>query len=144
MKTKQWGATAVLCKVLFFATLALVITFTSACTTVAQEIARESIDVSGNWTGECFGCAARAFTLKLTQNGEVLTGTIKTEGAPNFGDDEKSISDGKLSKRKITFWVKGNPGDIFEVELTLSRDGKTMSGYGYYRGSFSLKFTRTN
>ena len=104
--------------------------------------ADEQQDVAGTWKGQCFRCAARGFTLKLIQNGNDLTGTIQTEGTPNFGDDEKPLLIGKLAGRKVTFQVRGNPGDLFDVEMTLSRDGKTMSGNGSYRDTFGLKFTR--
>ena len=108
----------------------------------AITLGQDQSDVTGTWRGQCFGCAARAFTLKLAQSGGDLTGTIQTEGTPNFGDDEKPLLNGKVKARTVTFEIRGNPGDRFDVELTLGRDGKTLSGTGSYRGSFGLKFTR--
>lgn len=130
------GATMVR-RLLKLALLLLVATYPGALAAQTDP----QLDVVGTWKGQCFGCAARAFTLKLAQNGSELTGTIQAEGTPNFGDDEKPLLNGKIAGRKVTFQARGNPGDLVDVEVTLSRDGKTMSGNGAYRGSFGLKFT---
>jgi len=102
----------------------------------------EAMDVSGVWTGWCQGCIARDFTLKLSQNGTDLTGTIQVMGSPSYGDGEKRIVNGTLSGRDVTFQSKGDTGVLFTVKLTMSRDGKKMSGTGEYRVSFGLRFTR--
>lgn len=113
---------------------------------ITQDAPKQAIEakstpaLTSSWSGSCFRCAATGFTLKLVESGDTVTGTMKAGGTPNFGDGEKPILNGKISKGKITFQVKGDPGDLAEIELTKSRDGKTMSGYGYYRGSFGLKF----
>ena len=112
-------------------------------TTVVGQAASEP-DLSGKWMGQCFGCAATGFTLVLTQKGSELTGTIQTTGTPNFGDSEKPILNGKVSRRNVIFQVKGDPGDLFDVELTASRDGSTLNGNGEYRGSFGLRFKRVS
>ena len=103
---------------------------------------QEAADLSGRWTGECFRCAATGFTLVLVQAGSELTGTLAATGTPNFGDGDQPILNGNVAGRKVAFQVRGNPGDVFGVELTASRDAKTLSGNGDNRGSFGLRFRR--
>ncbi len=42
------------------------------------------------------------------------------------------------------FQVKGDPGDLWYVDVAVKSDGNTMEGTGNYRGSFGLRFTRTS
>jgi len=127
------------------ALLGVVFIIAAACAgPTASPSGAADIDVTGEWMGECFGCAARRFTLVLSQAGTAATGTIKTEGAPNFGDAVKPILNGKVSGRKLGFQAKGDPGDLFDVDLTASPDGRVLSGTGQYRGSFGLRFTRVS
>ena len=101
-----------------------------------------SINVSGEWKGECDRCAARGFTLALSHVGTNLTGTIKTEGTPTFGDSVKPLLNAKVSGSKFQFEAKGDAGDLFNVELTASSDGRALNGNGCYRGScFGLRFS---
>ncbi len=125
--------------------LGVFFSITAACAWPTASTA-QAVDsnVTGEWAGQCFRCAARAFTLVLSQDGAVVTGTITTEGAPNFGDAPKPILNGKISGRKLTFQAKGDPGDLFDVDLTASPDGGTLSGNGHYRGSFGLQFRRAS
>lgn len=80
--------------------------------------------------------------MKLSQNGTDLTGTIQLKDSPSYGDGEKQIVNGKFSGRDVTFQSKGDTGILFTVKLTVSQDGKKMSGTGEYRVSFYLSFTR--
>jgi len=101
-----------------------------------------SINATGKWKGECDRCAATGFTLVLSHVGTALTGTIKTEGTPTFGDSVKPILNTKVSGNKLEFQARGDAGDIFNVELTAARDGKGLNGTGCYRGGcFGLRFS---
>ena len=100
--------------------------------------------VAGKWTGKCSGCRATEFTLVLSQNGSDVTGTFTAAGRHAFGDSEKPILGGTVSGNRLSFQVKGDPGDLANVDLTVQPDGKTMEGTEKYRGSFSLRFTRAS
>ena len=101
-------------------------------------------NVTGKWTGQCFGCQATGFTLTLSQNGGDVTGTVIAAGGHAFGDSEKPILAGKVSGNQLSFQVKGDPGDLWLVDVAVRADGNTMEGTGNYRGSFGLRFTRTS
>jgi len=102
------------------------------------------IDLTGQWKGECSRCAARSFALVLSRTGSEVTGTIKTEGTPTFGDSVKPIANVRAPAGKLLFEAKGDAGDLFYVELSVSPDGKALNGTGWYRnGNFGLWFTRT-
>jgi len=103
-----------------------------------------AIDVSGKWTGICYGCQATGFTLVLIQQGSDVTGTVAALGRHAFGDSERPILNGKVKGRRLTFQAKGDPGDLWDVEVTMKRDGKTLEGIGDYRGSFSVAFKRAS
>lgn len=121
--------------------LALILSSAACAPTVAIA---PSVDLGGRWTGECNGCVATGFTLVLSQKGPDITGTINVTGTRTFGDGEKPILKGKVAGRTVTFQVRGDPGDVFDVDLTASADGTTMEGFGYYGSSFGLGFTRTS
>ena len=100
-------------------------------------------NIAGRWNGECNRCAARSFALVLAHDGAAVTGTIKTEGTPTFGDSVKPIINVRLSANKLFFEAKGDAGDLFYVELTAGSDGKALNGTGWYRNSsFGLSFNR--
>ena len=103
-----------------------------------------AVNVTGKWTGQCFTCAATGFTLVLSQNGGDVTGTVIAAGRHAFGDSEKPILAGKVSGNRLSFQVKGDPGDLWHVYVGVKSDGNTMEGTGDYRGSFGLRFTRTS
>lgn len=101
------------------------------------------VNLTGQWKGECSRCAASSFALALAQTGSEVTGTIKTEGTPTFGDSVKQIVTVRAPTGKLLFEAKGDAGDLFYVELSVSPDGKTLNGTGWYRnGNFGLWFTR--
>lgn len=100
------------------------------------------INVTGQWKGQCDRCAARSFALVLSHVGTDVTGPIKTEGTPTFGDSIKPILNVRISGNKLLFEAKGDAGDLFYVELTASPDGKTLNRTGWYRNSsFGLWFS---
>ena len=100
-------------------------------------------DVSGTWIGECFGwCQSTKVILKVKQNGNNLAGTIQTENTPKFGTEEKPILRGQISGRDISFDVLGNTGELGQVRLELSEDGRTLDGIGGHQGGFGLRFHR--
>lgn len=101
-----------------------------------------SVNVTGRWTGQCFGCQATGITLVLSQNGDNVTGAAVAAGRHAFGDSQKPIVDGKVSGRSVSFQVRGDPGDFFTANMDVTPDGKTMEGAGDYRGRFGLKFKR--
>src|SRR4029079_9862420 len=102
-------------------------------------------NLSGQWKGECNRCSARSFSLVLVQAGSEVTGTIKTEGTPPFGDSVKPIANVRVPPGKLLFEAKGDAGDVFYVELSASSDDKTLNGTGWYRnGNFGLWFTRAS
>lgn len=101
-----------------------------------------TVNVTGRWTGQCFGCQATGFTLMLSQNDGDVTGTVIAAGRHAFGDSEKPILAGKVSGNQLSFQVKGDPGDLWFVDIAVKSDGNTMEGTGNYRGSFGLRFTR--
>jgi Tfp pilus tip-associated adhesin PilY1 len=98
--------------------------------------------VAGRWTGQCFNCQATGFTMVLNQNGADVTGTVIAAGRHAFGDSAKPIINGRVRGNRFTFEAKGDPGDLWQVDVTTTPDGKTMEGTGYYNGSFGLRFTR--
>jgi hypothetical protein len=98
---------------------------------------------TGQWKGECNRCAATSFALVLSQTDKDVTGTIKTEGTPTFGDSVKPILNVRVPGSKLLFEAKADAGDLFYVELSASSDGKTLNGTGWYRNSsFGLWFSR--
>ncbi len=100
-------------------------------------------DFGGVWVGECNDCAATKFILKLTRSETDLSGTIQIDGTNSFGDGEKKLDTVEAEGRKIEFTVYGDSGDLFEVELKISADGKSLTGDGYYgSGNFGLTFER--
>lgn len=98
--------------------------------------------MTGKWAGQYSACQATGFTLALSQNGADVTGTVVAAGRHAFGDSEKPIVGGKVSGNQLSFQVKGDPGDLWYVDVRVKSDGKTMEGTGNYRGSFGLRFTR--
>lgn len=123
--------------IIFFVLLALLFQSAEGQDTTLSSAA------NGIWKGECSGCRATGFVLKLVEEGKILNGSIKASGTPTFGNGEKPLLDGRISGRARSFRARGDEGDMASVDLTLSKDGKTLSGYGDYRGSsFPVSFTR--
>jgi hypothetical protein len=103
------------------------------------------INITGQWKGECNRCAARSFALVLSQVGTAVTGTMKTEGTPTFGDSVKPILNVRIAGNKLLFEAKGDAGDLAYMELNVDSDGKTLNGTGWYRNStFGLWFSRVS
>jgi hypothetical protein len=121
----------------------VVLVLAQACAPAGGESAGPAANVSGRWTGQCYGCTVKAFTLILEQRGQEVIGSIKTDGAPTFGDDEKPILGGKVASTLLTFQARGSASELFVASLTVSGDGKSMSGRGNYRSTgFDLRFAR--
>ncbi len=103
-----------------------------------------AVDVTGRWTGQCTKCPATGFTLTVVQRQSDVTRTVIVAGRHAFGDSEKPILSGKVSGNQFTFKAKGDPGDLWDVELVVQKDGKTMEGNTYYRGPVRVKFVRAS
>ena len=99
-------------------------------------------DVAGRWTGECYNCPVRAFTLVLTQDGEHLGGTLQAAGRSGLGESPMSLLDGRAAGRTVKFRTLGADGVPLIVDLELSRDGQTLLGKAEHRAPFGLRFRR--
>ena len=118
---------------------ATVVAFSLVASALGQAPSGEAL--AGEWKGECDRCAAQGFTLVFSGAGKDLTGTIKAEGTPTFGNSVKPIEKIKQSGSKVEFEAKGDSGDPFYVELKISPDGKELRGDGSYRRTnFGLRF----
>ncbi|MBI3706539.1 MAG: hypothetical protein HY246_02460 [Proteobacteria bacterium] len=101
-------------------------------------------NVAGRWTGQCYNCPVRAFSLVLSQSGEQLTGNLQASGRTGLGEKEMPLVSGRVSGRSVTFRVIGADGITLDSRLTVSRDGKTMEGQGQHRAAFGLTFVRAD
>ncbi len=126
------GAT-VLCEVLFFVTLALVITFTSACRTTAQEVVKESIDVSGNWKG-MWRSGSNAGELRLFIDQDGRGGTLAATNVPRFGYNPVPLEDIKFENGTISFRAVGADGGPLTVTMELDKK-KRLSGWAQHGSS---------
>ena len=122
------GGTEMKRLVLFFITLVLVITFTSARGTIAQEAEKESsMDVSGNWTGRwVVGTTEGKVTLVLQQNDDQITGIRTTSRLPGQSFPLR----GNYKQGKFTWRSEDLDGSKLEFELKLK--GNSLSGYGWH------------
>ena len=98
--------------------------------------------VAGRWTGQCYSCPVREFTLALAQGGETLTGTLQAAGRTGLGESPMALLDGRVVGRIVTFRTLGADGVPLEVRLEVARDGQSLIGKGEHRASFGLRFTR--
>ena len=99
-------------------------------------------DVGGRWTGECYSCPVRAFTLVLMQDGERLEGTLQAAGRTGLGESAMPLLDGKVGGRTVKFRTLGADGVPLHVSLDVSKDGRSMLGKAEHRASFGLRFSR--
>ena len=66
--------------------------------------------VEGRWTGECYHCSVRTFTLVLTQDGERLTGTLQAVEPSGLGNLPMVLYDGRVTGRVVRFRTHGVDG----------------------------------
>lgn len=99
-------------------------------------------DVSGRWTGQCYNCPVREFTLVVAQDGGALSGTLQAAGRTGLGQREMPLRNGKVAGRRVTFETMGADGVAFVADLTVSGDGKTMDGHARHLAGFPVSFRR--
>ena len=122
-----------------FAALLLAAVVIAGCASVATG---PPADVAGQWTGECYNCPVRAFTLVMTQEGERLNGTLQAAGRSGLGEARMTLLDGQVSGRVVKFRTLGADGVPLEVNLEASKDGRSLLGKAEHRAPFGLRFTR--
>lgn len=131
MKTR-----GVLHQVLFFATLALVITFTSA------SLAQTMQDISGVWKGtleEVGGAGSAEFVLRLTQNGEKVSGSYDVPHARVRPPLVDVAVEGSLSGNVLSLKIPSIPHGGIQATFT----GNTMEGTYYGRSGRLNKLNTT-
>ena len=101
-------------------------------------------DVAGRWSGQCFDCPVRSFTLVLAQGGDQLTGTLQASGRTGPDEAAMPLLEGKVAGRRVTFRTRGADGVPFFADLTVSDDGQAMDAQGRHRAAFGLKFIRAS
>ena len=99
-------------------------------------------DVAGRWTGECYNCPVRAFTLVLAQDRERLEGTLQAAGRSRLGESPMPLRDGKVAGRTVKFRTLGADGVTLDVSLDVSKDGRSLLGKGEHGAAFGLRFSR--
>src|SRR5262245_29946863 len=73
---------------------------------------RPPVDVAGRWTGGCYNCPVRTFTLVLIQDGERLEGALQATRRSGLGESPMPLLDGKVAGRTVKFCTLGaeHPG----------------------------------
>ncbi len=103
----------------------LVILFVSDTMTYGQvQSSPPGVDVTGTWQGHWrsgFKRFSGDVSLKLTQQGSAVTGTIKMQSAMNFGEGKKPIRDGQVSSRTFSFIAEGDNSTL-NMRLTIQDD----------------------
>lgn len=139
------GYSHFVCEMIAPTKLVLIVSISLVLGACASSPATESgIDVTGTWSGKCTNCLATDIVLKLSQQGDEVTGTIAAAGRHPFGVSERPILGGKLAGNRLTFQAKGDPGDFCSFDVSVDPDGTAMTGTGDYGGSFDLHFTRAS
>ena len=135
MKTKRIA----LSQFLFFATLALVVTFTGACATVGSPAAALPVEgtATGRWDGTAIGAITRQIVLDLNQRGDTVEGTYDSRGGPVSSlIPVKGTYNGRVLSLSQGHGAFGSVGVEAEVERDEMRGILTTGG-------FALRFTAT-
>ncbi len=107
----------------------LVIFFVSDTITYGQvQSSPPGVDVTGTWQGHWrsgFKCCSGDVSLKLTQQGSAVTGTISMERSLRFSAGEKPIRNGQVSGGAFSFTADGE-NITLDARLNI-HDGR-MSG----------------
>ena len=112
---------------LIFGIAALVVFLVSAPMTYGQaQSSPPGVDVTGTWQGEWTGGRLSGdVSLKLTQQGSAVTGTISMERTVRFGAGEKPIRNGQVSGGAFSFDADG---ENMTLSLRLQIHDGRMSG----------------
>lgn len=104
-------------------------------TTSSDQVA-QPVNVTGTWVGSYqTGGNSGHSTLVLNQEGAQVTGTVQATNVDrSFGAAPRSIQEGRLSGRALSFTSVGADGSVFRADFTVSRDGQEISGWGRHTG----------
>lgn len=89
---------------------------------------------AGQWDGGWVGVASGGLYVTMVLDNGALRGTLRATGTQTFGSDEKTLEGIYVRGRTLGFTTQGGGGP-FDVSVTLSPDGKALSGMGVYQGS---------
>jgi hypothetical protein len=99
--------------------------------------------LKGHWNGVWYiGMSSGKAVLKFNENGICRINFTNLE---EFGEDEIEVNKFILDSDKISFSVPSKYSALFQIQLKLMPDGKTLDGSGKFDGAGAkLVFNKSN
>jgi hypothetical protein len=103
--------------------------------TASPSITNDRSPIIGNWTGSWISGGSGGLQVTILQKEDgTLGGTLVATGTEKFGSDLKSLRNVAVNGQQVKFTADSSRYGPWQVELKLSKDGRSMEGAGSFNG----------